>query len=83
MRIARRCRLSFRLAVVLGRSTAPTSSRQESVSTPTGLDHHAVSTAECAGLLLLYRPSGAQVPLADPDAPAQIPAFMSSPPGSK
>jgi len=33
--------------------------------------------------LLLYRPSGAQVPLADPGDPAQIPAFMSSPSGSQ
>jgi hypothetical protein len=31
----------------------------------------------------LYRPSGAQVPLADLRGPAQIPAFVSSPPGSK
>jgi len=33
--------------------------------------------------LFLYRPSGVQVPLADPGGPAQIPAFMSFPPGSK
>ena len=33
--------------------------------------------------MCLYRPSGAQVPLADLRGPAQIPAFVSSPPGSK
>lgn len=57
--------------------------RRESVSTPAVLVRHPVTTAECAGLLFLYRPSGVQVPLADPGGPAQIPAFMSFPPGSK
>lgn len=33
--------------------------------------------------MCLYRPSGAQVPLADLRGPAQIPAIVSSPPGSK
>ena len=76
--IARRCRLLLRLAVVLGRSTAPTSSRRASVSTPTGLGRHTVSNAERTVPSLLYRPFGVQVPLADPDGRVQICRFMRS-----
>jgi hypothetical protein len=73
----------FRLAFVLGRSTAPTSSQRASVPTPAGLGRHTVSNAECAGPLSLYRPSGAQVPLADPDGRVQICGLASSPPETK